>query len=196
MDWWTDGQTNGGMEESDFIGRCPTNVECFQGVNRIFVLTFDINVNRLKHSRFYVPTIKIGDYSVIIDGKKLFWLTIKNDIKTYENMRKITTGQGDDYTTGCFLDCYYFNKHKMMMMIMMMMNCFCGMVDQWKAFHLNSSRHHCQRSSPSWISNMPRARFVQHCFMTSTWCQQQALDVDPKAMLQINFTGNLGAANN
>ena len=45
-------------------------------------------------------------------------------------MRKITTGQGDDYTTGCFLDCYYFNKHKMMMMIMMMMNCFCGMVDQ------------------------------------------------------------------
>ena len=27
---------------------------------------------------------------------------INKDIKTYENIRKITTGQGDDYTTGCF----------------------------------------------------------------------------------------------
>ena len=32
---------------------------------------------------------------------------------TYDNIRKITTGQGDDYTTGCFLDCNYFKKHKM-----------------------------------------------------------------------------------
>ena len=27
----------------------------------------------------------------------------------YENIRKITTGQGDDYTTGCLLD-YLFQK--------------------------------------------------------------------------------------
>ena len=45
------------------------------------------------------------------------------------------------------------------MMMMMMMNCFCGMVDRWKAFSLISSRHHCQRSSPSRISNTPRAGF-------------------------------------
>ena len=37
----------------------------------------------------------------------------------------------------------------MMMMMMMMMNCFCGMVDQRKAFSLISSQDHCQRSSPS-----------------------------------------------
>ena len=36
---------------------------------------------------------------------------------------------------------------------------FCGMVDQQKAFTLISSWHHCQRSSPSWISNMLRAGF-------------------------------------
>ena len=36
---------------------------------------------------------------------------------------------------------------------MMMMNCFCGMVDQQKAFGLISSRDHCQRSSPSRISD-------------------------------------------
>ena len=45
------------------------------------------------------------------------------------------------------------------MMMMMMMNCFCGMVDQQKAFSLISSRDHWQRSSPSRISDMPRAGF-------------------------------------
>ena len=30
--------------------------------------------------------------------------------KTYENIRKIATGKGDDYTTGCLLDYSYFKK--------------------------------------------------------------------------------------
>ena len=47
----------------------------------------------------------------------------------------------------------------MMMMMMTMMNCFCGMVEQRKAFSLNSSRNHCQRSSPLRISDTPRAGF-------------------------------------
>ena len=33
---------------------------------------------------------------------------IKNVLKTYENIKKIATGQGDDYTTGCLLDSPYF----------------------------------------------------------------------------------------
>ena len=45
------------------------------------------------------------------------------------------------------------------MMMMVIMNCFCGMVDRRKAFSLTSSRDHCQRSSPSRISDMPRAGF-------------------------------------
>ena len=36
---------------------------------------------------------------------------VKNNIKTYENIRKITTGQGDDYTTGCLLDYNYFKTY-------------------------------------------------------------------------------------
>ena len=40
-----------------------------------------------------------------------------------------------------------------------MMNLFCGMVDQRKAFSLISSRVHCQRPSPPWISDTPRAGF-------------------------------------
>ena len=43
--------------------------------------------------------------------------------------------------------------------MMMMMNCFCGMVDRGKAFSLISSRDHCQRFSPSQISNTPGAGF-------------------------------------
>ena len=36
---------------------------------------------------------------------------IKNNKVTYENIRKIATGQGDDYTAGCLLDCTYFKNY-------------------------------------------------------------------------------------
>ena len=42
---------------------------------------------------------------------------------------------------------------------MMMINWFCDMVDRWKVFSLISSRDHCHRSSPSRISDKPRAGF-------------------------------------
>ena len=45
------------------------------------------------------------------------------------------------------------------LMMIMMMNCFCGMVDRRKVFSLISSRDHCQRSSPSRISDTLRAGF-------------------------------------
>ena len=38
----------------------------------------------------------------------------KNDLITYDNIRKMATGEGDDYTTGCLLDYPYFkNYYKM-----------------------------------------------------------------------------------
>ena len=58
--------------------------------------------------------------------------------KTYENIRKIATGQVDDYTTGCLLDYSYFKDHYKMIVI-----------------------------------------------------KQQALDADPRAIQEINFTANL-----
>ena len=36
---------------------------------------------------------------------------------------------------------------------------FCGMVDRQKTFSLISSQDHCQRSSPSRISDTPRGGF-------------------------------------
>ena len=50
----------------------------------------------------------------MIDVKNFFDQPINSVTKTYENIRKIATGQGDDYTTGCLLDYPYFkNNYKM-----------------------------------------------------------------------------------
>ena len=46
----------------------------------------------------------------MIDGKNYFDQPINNDFKTYENIRKIATGQEDDYTTTCLLDYLYFKE--------------------------------------------------------------------------------------
>ena len=47
----------------------------------------------------------------MIDGRNFFDQPIKNDLKIYDNVRKIAKGQGDDYTTGCLLDYPYFKKY-------------------------------------------------------------------------------------
>ena len=65
--------------------------------------------------------------------------------KTYENIRKIATGKGDDYTTGCLLDYPYFKEN-------------------YKMIAIDLSK-------------------------------QQALDVDPWKIQQINFTANLDREN-
>ena len=53
----------------------------------------------------------------------------------------------------------YFSAWSAKLLIMMMMSCSCGMVNIWKVFSLISSRDHCQRSSPSRISDLPQAGF-------------------------------------
>ena len=80
----------------------------FQGVNRLFVLAFENDDDRTSYKEYYVPTIGIKDYNIMINGENFFDQPIKNNKVTYENIRKIATGQGDDYTTGCLLDYSYF----------------------------------------------------------------------------------------
>ena len=75
------------------------------------------------------------------DRQNLFDQPVRHKLMTYGNIRKITTGQGDDYTTGCLLDYNDFKNYYKMI-----------------AIDLN---------------------------------KQQSLDADPKAIKQINFTGNL-----
>ena len=53
----------------------------------------------------------------MIDGKNILDQPVRNDKVTYENIRKIAIGQGDDYTTGCLLDYTYFKKYYKMIAI-------------------------------------------------------------------------------
>ena len=39
----------------------------------------------------------------MINGQKFFNEPVKNDLRTYDNIQKVATGQGDDFTTGCLL---------------------------------------------------------------------------------------------
>ena len=81
----------------------------FQGINRLFVLAFENDAQRTSNKRYYIPNVEIKDYNVMIDGKNFFDQPVKNDKITYENIRKVATGQGDDYATACLLDYIYFN---------------------------------------------------------------------------------------
>ena len=46
----------------------------------------------------------------MVDGWNFFDQPVKNDLRTYDNIRKIATGQDDDYIIGCLLDYPYFEK--------------------------------------------------------------------------------------
>ena len=59
-------------------------------------------------SKYYVPTVQIKDFNVLIDGKCFFDMPIKNDEEIYEKM--IEMGRNNDYTTGNLLDYEYISK--------------------------------------------------------------------------------------
>ena len=82
----------------------------FQGVNRLFIFAFENDTQRTSHSGYYLPNVEIKNYNIVINGENVFDQPIKNKKITYVNIRKIVTGYGDDYTTGCLLDYQYFIK--------------------------------------------------------------------------------------
>ena len=47
----------------------------------------------------------------MINGKEIYNQPIDSDIKQYEEVRKIATGQGEDYTTGILLEYDYIKNH-------------------------------------------------------------------------------------
>ena len=53
----------------------------------------------------------------MIDGQNFFDQPVKNNLRTFDNIRKITIGQGDDYTTDRILDYNYFNEYYKMIVI-------------------------------------------------------------------------------
>ena len=52
----------------------------FQGVNKLFVLSFENNTGRSSYRRHYLPKVEIKDYNVMIDGRNLFAQPVKNNL--------------------------------------------------------------------------------------------------------------------
>ena len=58
----------------------------FQGVNKLFVLSFNNDDSRKSHKQYYLPTVEITDYNVMIDGRNFFYQPIKNYFKTFDKV--------------------------------------------------------------------------------------------------------------
>ena len=87
----------------------------FQGINRLFVLAYEGDNRVIVNSdrRYFLSRVEIKSYNIEIDGRNFYDQPINNQetndlIKLYDELRKILTRQGDDYTTGCLLDFAYF----------------------------------------------------------------------------------------
>ena len=72
---------------------------------------------KMMHKELVIQDITFQDYNVVIDGKNFFDQPIKNNKVTSENIRKISIGHDDDYTTGYLLNYTYFKKYYKMMAI-------------------------------------------------------------------------------
>ena len=86
---------------------------------RLFVFAYnntngDDQVSVDSYQKYFLPRVKIENYNIEIYGKNFYDQPINDSIKQYDEIRKISTGQGDDYTTGCLLDFAYFkNNYKL-----------------------------------------------------------------------------------
>ena len=97
----------------------------FQGVKRLFVLAYSIaapaagdnpppvdETTGIKNNKkYFLPRGEIKNYNVLIDGRNFYDQPINDLIKQYDQVRKVSTGHVDDYTTGSLLDYAYFKDN-------------------------------------------------------------------------------------
>ena len=102
--------------DANNVTRFPLDAS-FQGVNRLFVLAFDNTnngdnkVERNSHRKYFMLRVEITNYNVLIDGRDFYDQPISDQIKKYDEIRKIATGKRNDCTTGCLLDYQYFKNY-------------------------------------------------------------------------------------
>ena len=65
---------------------------------------FENKDDRTLQTKYYLPAVEIKDSNVMIDWQNFFESASKNNFISYDNIRKIPTGEGDDCTTGCLPD--------------------------------------------------------------------------------------------
>ena len=114
--YWSEYKTKEKNENADanafkYISLDPS----FQGVKRLFVMAYDNdNANRSTRdgrTRYYLPTIDLNRYNVIIDGRNFYDNLIECNVEKYRELKKVMIGKGEDYTTGSLLDYNYFIKN-------------------------------------------------------------------------------------
>ena len=116
--YWNEYKSEIETQEADAnnLKRFPLD-DSFQGVNRLFVLAFnntnddDNRVQRSSRTKYFLPRVNINNYNVLTDGRNFYDQPINDQIRKYDEIRKIATGQGDDYATGCLLDYQHFKNH-------------------------------------------------------------------------------------
>ena len=106
-----------------------------------------IDTGWTSYKQYYLPTVELKDYNIMIDGKNFFHQPTNNHLRTYQKIRKFTNGQGNYYANGYLLNYV----------------CFEDYYKRIAAIDIN---------------------------------KQQALNVDPKAIQQINFTEDLDCNEN
>ena len=70
-----------------------------------------ITKSKDSHRKYFLPRVDITNYNVLIDGRNFYDQPISDQIKKYDEIRKIATVKGYDYTIGCLLDYQYFKDH-------------------------------------------------------------------------------------
>ena len=90
----------------------------FQGVRRLFVLAYVVAAGAANdeagikdNKKYFLPRGEIKNYNVLIDGRHFYDQPIHDLIKQYDEVRKVSAGHGDDYTTGSSLDYVYFKDN-------------------------------------------------------------------------------------
>ena len=87
----------------------------FQWVKGLIVLAYVVasgaandETGIKNNKKYFLPRGEINNYNELIDGRNFRDQPINDLIKQCDEVRKVSTGQGDHYTTGCFLDYAYF----------------------------------------------------------------------------------------
>ena len=77
----------------------------------LLVSSFENKNDQENYTRYFLPTIKIKYYNVVIDRRNVFYQPVKINLRAYENIQKATNGQDDDYKTALHLDYHCFKKY-------------------------------------------------------------------------------------
>ena len=85
----------------------------FKGVKRLFILAYPIDDTNdtagiKNNEKYFLPRGDIKNYNLLIDGRNFYDQPINDIIKQYDEIRKVSTRYGDDYTTGFLLDYAFF----------------------------------------------------------------------------------------